>query len=228
MRHRAVSLFVLVVVIIGVGVLAVAEEPTLVPRVEPGQLTAPEFNIGKARGEPPADHRGDYLHRHGTAARANPERCASCHTENSCLRCHAGDAPPQKIHPPGFLAYHPIDAQNDPGSCGTCHAAETFCKDCHQLSRFTSSGGGQVAPGVGFHPASWLGGAPGPEHGRAARRDLTSCTSCHTEADCVQCHAGVNPHPPRWTGQCGKVMRANPKSCARCHTDMARLAGVCR
>jgi hypothetical protein len=209
---------------VSVGVLAWAQEPELVPRVEPGQLLSDAFRSPSA--ERPDTHRGDFPTRHGVAARADAAACKTCHTEASCLGCH-NDPSAQAVHPPGFLAYHPIDARADAGSCASCHAPETFCKDCHQVARFTSSGPSQLAPGVGFHPASWLGVSPGPEHGRAARRNLTSCTTCHTETDCVRCHAGINPHPPGWTRSCGSLVRSNAQACARCHVDVQRVVRLC-
>ena len=211
--------------VVSAGVLALAQEPELVPRVEPGQLLSRAFDSPTLGA--PDDHRGDFLRLHGAAARADAARCASCHTESACLRCH-NDPAAQAVHPPGFLAYHPIDARADAGSCVSCHAPQTFCKDCHQVARFAAGGPAQLAPGVGFHPASWLGLSPGPEHGREARRNLTSCTTCHTETDCVRCHAGINPHPPTWLRSCGRLVRSNASACARCHTDVERVIALCR
>ncbi len=214
------------VALVCVGVFALAQDPELVPRVEPGQLLSRAFET-RAPGARPDSHHPGFARDHGVAARAAAAGCADCHTEARCLGCH-NDPSAQAVHPPGFLAYHAIDATADGGTCVSCHAPETFCKDCHQVARFTSSGPAQIAPGVGFHPESWLGLSAGPEHGAAARRNLTACTTCHTENDCVKCHAGINPHPPQWARTCGAVVRSNAQACSRCHVDVARVVALCR
>src|SRR5512144_2898916 len=91
----------------------------------------------------PASHRAsDFLSRHGGMAREDARACATCHTRESCLACHA---PSQRVsaalysggagrgegahpvrHPPeshreNFTARHPQAAATTPASCAGCH-----------------------------------------------------------------------------------------------------------
>lgn len=177
----------------------------------------------------PRDHRGDFDRRHGRAARANPRSCTSCHTEASCRACHDRTALPSSVHPPGYTAFHAIDARRDASSCSSCHTPQTFCRDCHMTAREGFRGRSAPPGGTKFHPNDWTRPGDHPtRHGREARANLTTCTSCHTEADCVSCHVGVSPHPPGFIAKCGRLLARNPRVCTTCHTDTARLDTLCR
>ena len=72
-------------------------------------------------------------------------------------------------------------------------------------------------------------------HGVEARRSMRSCTSCHSEQDCVTCHAsrargggGFSPHPPSFVARCGALLRASERPCAACHDDLDALRLRCR
>jgi hypothetical protein len=80
--------------------------------------------------------------------------------------------------------------------CSTCHEVRTFCRSCHMQQGMEAEG--RLNPG--FHDAEplWL-----LRHARAARQGLESCTSCHTQRDCMQCHSQVgafqvSPHGPNF------------------------------
>ena len=96
--------------------------------------------------------------------------------------------------------------------CAKCHNAQVFCRGCHVQTGLASSGRLDAA----YHTAQpqWL-----LQHGRAARQGLQSCTTCHTQKDCMQCHSqagwGVSPHGPDFDA---KAMSKRAKSqCFRCH-----------
>ncbi|HVO32131.1 MAG TPA: hypothetical protein VMV18_15420, partial [bacterium] len=66
----------------------------------------------------------------------------------------------------------------------------------------------------------WADLVPGPNHhGRVAETSMESCVSCHTEDECIRCHADqtlrINPHPPGFKG--GTLQSRNDTSCKKCH-----------
>jgi hypothetical protein len=120
-------------------------------------------------------HRGDFLVRHAIEARAEPARCLSCHTEDTCSACHSargvsgtvfGSANP---HPPEWVGsnvnssnFHGPAARRDILSCAGCHEAgpATNCIRCHQVGGY--------------------GGNPHPRGWRSARGvEAEMCRYCH-------------------------------------------------
>lgn len=177
----------------------------------------------------PNNHDVDWIKRHAAIAKSMPDNCASCHTEDQCADCHVEQlATPFAVHPPDFLAAHSLSARAEPGTCGDCHNAQTFCLQCHiEADAFT------VAPNdppdrLAFHPADWLEPTAPSNHGVNARRNVVECATCHTEQDCVECHAGVNPHPADFLFSCRQWLDANSQPCLKCHTDLTLLAAMCR
>lgn len=151
---------------------------------------------------------------HAAEALATTVQCAACHTSESCDDCHdvsqglqieirnAAKVDGDFIHPADFLTRHSMEAASEPARCLSCHRTET-CDSCH-LARGVSAGReGAMNP----HPPGWTGPdslAPN-HHGRAARRDILGCASCHDQGpqtNCIQCHKvggpGGNPHPSGW------------------------------
>jgi len=220
----------------------------LVPEYKPGQLIPDGFDLPPRSEQPqdaearafgfvepnggarvrPDSHSADFAHRHGTLARASSADCTSCHAEAACRDCHRTVLKPLDLHPPGYLAYHPIEARREADSCTTCHASQAFCRDCHAAAQAGGSGDAKPPSGLRFHPASWLGLRTGPDHATEARRNLMACTSCHTERDCVRCHVNVNPHPPAFLAQCRAIATRNASTCGTCHLDLARVLQMCR
>jgi hypothetical protein len=186
-----------------------------------------------------AEHAAGFVERHATIAANDSRFCASCHTEDDCVRCHDGRIRPREHHPNDFLSMHAILAQQDSNKCMSCHRAQSFCQTCHQRAGVTMSGPSSARAGQGrFHPSSevFTSGARGPQHhGWEARRNLVACVSCHTERDCVVCHAskrgggmGVDPHPAGFSARCQSAFSRNPRPCLVCHeADDAQIMG-CR
>jgi hypothetical protein len=152
--------------------------------------------------------------RHGSLALATTVQCAQCHTAESCDDCHdvsqnltierrnATRVDGEFIHPADCLSRHAMEAASEPARCLSCHRTET-CESCH-MARGVSAG---RIDAVSPHPPGWMG----PDvlatnhHGRAARRDISSCASCHDQGpdtNCIDCHkvggTGGNPHPSGW------------------------------
>ena len=190
----------------------------------------------------PASHASPFFTRsHGVEAASGRDACATCHTPTFCTDCH--DAPqaaagegldesePRPVaglhgetetspgmreggfHPPNFMTQHASDAYGRTLDCADCHNTAVFCRACHQEAGFETAG----RLGQGFHDAQplWL-----LRHGQAARQALESCTSCHNQTDCLQCHSTtgafrVNPHTRDFDAR--QAWEANPVICFACH-----------
>ncbi|MFW5967933.1 MAG: hypothetical protein ACOCV2_10460 [Persicimonas sp.] len=176
----------------------------------------------------PSNHTADWLERHGAVARANPDDCTTCHQEEDCASCHTEQtATPFRVHPPNFETIHASDARLNSDDCAECHKPETFCAECHARSGVDPEEPDNPPPRTEFHPPGWLDANDPNNHGVASRRNLTECATCHTERDCVTCHQGIDPHPPEFQLDCGRMLRADPRPCAQCHQDLGMLKEMC-
>lgn len=177
---------------------------------------------------------------HGELATSAPQRCATCHTRESCLTCHAGAAPePARAlaaagpgrgtgaattrtrpasHGADFTEIHGRPAASRPTSCTTCHVREQ-CLDCHRP--------GISAAGSEYHPRNFLA-----RHPAAAYARETECADCHNQAGfCTACHAesGLGADGPLRGGYHdgsrfflvghGKAARQGLESCTTCHAE---------
>lgn len=169
------------------------------------------------------DHRG--------IAKANPQLCASCHSESSCTECHGGAIRPMRIHAADYMTTHALDSRANTQECQSCHRTQTDCLACHERLGFGA--GPDRRFGVGsslrFHPDGFVGPFGSPQgHAFAAQRNVAACASCHTEDTCLACHAttgignaglGVNPHGPGFTAsaRCTALAARNHRVCLKCH-----------
>ena len=163
----------------------------------------------------PATHMADFSDIHAPVANSNQRSCQGCHTRPQCLDCHRGtpERTPQ-YHPQTFLARHPAAAYARETNCSDCHNSAGFCQDCHVQAGLGSPRGALVAGYHDAYPAFLL------NHGQAARQSLETCTSCHTERDCLSCHSalygrGFNPHGPGFDAD--RMRQKNPQMCTVCH-----------
>ena len=156
-------------------------------------------------------HPPAFAREHGAQAAGAQLGCAGCHAQRFCSDCHQGEGR-RRFHAPNFVAKHAAESYGRERDCSSCHNPEVFCRDCHQGSGLAAKGRLDVA----FHSAQpqWL-----LQHGRAARQGLQSCTSCHRQLDCMQCHSkqgwGVSPHGPDFDA--GRMSKRAKSSCALCH-----------
>lgn len=189
----------------------------------PGVARAmPAAGPGRGRGavierRRPASHGADFSENHGPVASSRPQNCSACHARAECYSCHQpnpGDAS-RGYHPAGFLSQHPSAAYSRQADCSNCHNTRQFCTTCHVNAGFAL--GGRLR--LGYHDANrnFLLG-----HGQAARQELESCVSCHTEQECMQCHAAsavggrnFNPHGPGFDPE--TLRRKNSQTCTACH-----------
>jgi hypothetical protein len=166
------------------------------------------------RVRPPGSHAANFADRHGALASTSSASCASCHIRSDCLDCHrATAAAAPGYHMAGFLSRHPAAAYARETSCSDCHNDRSFCASCHEQSGVVASRGLRT----GYHDARQFFSAG---HGGAARQNLESCVSCHTERDCLPCHSAVgarriNPHGPGFDAE--RLRRKNGQMCTVCH-----------
>jgi len=151
-----------------------------------------------------------------------------------------------RSHRTDWREIHPIKAIAEPDSCYRCHDSKRFCSECHKKfnpadlrvlshrkgwSDLEAGSGGPMhstfttAQCPTCHPNSLLPKHQwSSEHAREARKNLSSCQSCHPEGDvCLKCHSAksglmVNPHPRNWKKISGRLSDAgNRRSCVKCH-----------
>jgi hypothetical protein len=175
---------------------------------------------GRANGaqierKKPGYHTADFADRHAPIASSSPATCSACHARTECLECHRPNAAMGaggNYHPAGFLSRHPAAAFNRQTDCAGCHNQAAFCTTCHEQSGLKSTG--RLAQG--YHDANnaFLVG-----HGTAARQNIESCITCHSERDCLACHSAqsrrFNPHGPGFDAD--RLKARNPQTCAACH-----------
>ena len=76
----------------------------------------------------PVDHtKAEWYSQHGPLYLAQEGSCASCHTSESCKRCHKTVMP----HPPDWLANHEPANDTDREDCNVCHTDRDSCQNCH-------------------------------------------------------------------------------------------------
>jgi hypothetical protein len=183
-------------------------------------------------------HDADFWFTHRLSAAQDGSRCAVCHTEGECADCHDGRVRDRRTHPNDYVTMHAVDARMNSDRCGSCHRASSFCVACHQRAGVAASSSTSSRAFGRFHPPAQVW-TTGPvtlrHHGAEARRAMRTCTSCHSERDCVTCHAtlgrgggGFSPHPPSFLSRCGSLLRASERPCAACHDDLDALRARCR
>lgn len=193
------------------------DDGRLITRFPEGKLSP----IGRFHDD---DHRDPaWSLRHGPPAR-DSGYCASCHTESSCLECHAGATSPREIHPGNFIVLHARDALVNTADCMGCHEGGVGCQKCHEATGMNQAAAegktGTPKASRQIHPRGWADLVPGPNHhAMTARTAMATCVSCHTEDECIRCHSDqtlrVNPHGSGFKG--GILQSRNNASCKKCH-----------
>lgn len=161
----------------------------------------------------PDSHEGFFFMQvHSALAAGDQKSCNTCHVESFCVDCHQGPSD-GGYHPSGFVARHAADAFGRQAECANCHDAQVFCRACHVQAGLSSVG--RLGPGYHEGGSVWL-----LRHGMAARQNLESCTSCHRQNDCTQCHGvlgsfKVSPHTRNFDAR--RAWEQNPRTCFACH-----------
>ncbi|HUX32816.1 MAG TPA: hypothetical protein VMV51_03020 [Gemmatimonadaceae bacterium] len=136
----------------------------------------------------PASHRAaGWAEGHGKDAGANPQTCASCHTQTSCRTCHTGslgsaviaklaEAKPGRA--PGVVLVAPT--RTPPSGAVTVRPASdgpTLLATARDTVRLAV---------VHVHPAGWA-----TNHAADATSGRLDCQGCHKPSQCAACHDGV-------------------------------------
>jgi hypothetical protein len=156
-------------------------------------------------------HAADFLAHHKTTAASGRLTCTQCHQQRECASCHAGNSS-RRYHPLDFSSRHATSAYAQDQTCANCHRTENFCRSCHLQNKVTAKGARTGTAHTG--QPLWL-----LQHGQAARLNLTGCTTCHQQRDCLRCHGNsglhVNPHGPGFDA--AGMSSRNKQMCATCH-----------
>ena len=139
------------------------------------------------------------------------------------MECHRGGRLTRgavvkpKFHPNDWIVTHGRAAYADDPTCGSCHAREVFCRDCHATFKATMA---TLPAARQFHPAGWADLVAGPEHhSHQARRNIAACVGCHVEETCLKCNStktlAFNPHPKDFDP--GRLKSKQRAMCLRCH-----------
>lgn len=185
-----------------------------------------------------------FLTEHGSVARADPQSCQTCHTQESCLTCHI--ATPEVAeelfargpgrgagahterqgpasHDATFIDRHGPSASTAPATCAACHAREE-CLQCHRPN---------PAAAPSYHEPDFL-----TRHPSAAYVRETTCSECHNPRTfCATCHvaSGLTSQPGQigagfhdakqvFIAGHGPAARRSLESCITCHTETDCLA----
>lgn len=213
------------------------------PEVPAIQALGPDERSLAHRAElraPPSHQDPEFVRRHGDQARRQAIACATCHTQESCLACHAGSpvataaipaAAPGRgrgariererpaTHGLDFSDTHADAASSRPQSCSTCHARPQ-CLSCHRPDAADAS--------PGYHPAGFL-----TTHPAAAYTRDNSCADCHNQSQfCANCHvsaglgsrdglrgAGYHDAKGSFLLNHGQAARQSLESCVSCHSE---------
>lgn len=193
-----------------------------------GALVPTHDGLGDAHGL-------DFKNHHAQEARRIGATCAACHDESTCVACHQGVVKPMDFHRGDYVRTHAVEARRGTPDCGACHRAQSFCIGCHERAGVGTRASTELAPGDparAFHPAGWAStGAGANLHAREAKRNITTCASCHRESDCTTCHSAqpgagrISPHPAGWrsSARCKALDRGNRRMCLRCHIAQDEL-----
>jgi predicted CXXCH cytochrome family protein len=126
------------------------------------------------------------------------------------------------FHPPDYVLRHGADAFSRRVQCSECHSAQAFCLTCHEKEGI---GRGGTAGSPAFHDAepNWL-----IVHGRAARQNMETCTSCHQQSSCLRCHSAkfgfrIDPHGPGFDPN--RIADRSTISCGICHFSIPKGGG---
>jgi hypothetical protein len=180
-------------------------------------------------------HGANFKIDHKQEARQVGATCTACHDRSECVACHQGVVRPMDFHPGNYVASHGVEAKRGTPDCSACHRAQSFCVACHErtgVGTRAEQGFDATVPGRAFHPEGWATAGPGPNrHAAEARRNITSCASCHRENDCLTCHTAepgklnASPHGKGWRGsaRCKALDRGNRRMCLRCHITQDEL-----
>lgn len=154
----------------------------------------------------PADHKtAGFNQLHGAAARSNTNRCAACHARTSCTTCHTGaGASPVLALMPG------------PDAVGAVGVRLRLLPMRRRASLPLTSAHPDTAPvAVRVHEASFR-----TQHRNAAATAALTCSGCHEQQFCSDCHASEGPrrfHAANFVQSHASDSYSRERECSSCH-----------
>ncbi len=165
--------------------------------------------------------------------------CADCHEveeKTECALCHSNHEAAEPMQPIVDRAGKFSHAKHLEADmvCSECHGGEGgnepslpdmgLCRSCHEtvsaLQGCDACHGPREKLVPGTHGVGWAW-----FHGAEAQVDEGSCTSCHTQTDCQECHVGDNVRPRshrlNYAFDHALDARGNEFDCASCHGESA-------
>lgn len=171
----------------------------------------------------PWSHRSDaFAWRHGNDARANLASCATCHARSSCTTCHTGEGAA------GILGRMP---EPEPGGAGGVPLRNQAPRSPRGVVLAVNA----ATPGTGLTSiAAPDSGRAGPRprvvrvhdpgyrtaHGPQAATGVLTCSGCHAQKFCSDCHAGEGRrafHPANFAVRHATDAYGREADCASCH-----------
>ncbi len=106
-----------------------------------------------------------------------------------CSFCHPSDFNLKPAnHTDEFVASkHKEQAKANLKYCVMCHERKSFCASCH------TSNDVKTEP---HKSPAWE-----QAHGKQTPEGLSTCSVCHNDAFCTECHETAMPHPILWAGE---------------------------
>jgi hypothetical protein len=124
-----------------------------------------------------ATHKLDWEMHHGIESKAPNSSCLTCHSEDTCVRCHQ-DEKPRDHNASWRKVTHAAEAAWNRSRCMACHQ-EDYCSRCHSNTKPRSHRGG------------WASGPTRHCFECHLPQGQFSCAVCHEEAD----HNSAPPAP---------------------------------
>lgn len=193
-----------------------------------GAWSWPEFKMRELFVMYPAAMRGGAPS--GTGTRAAGRRCLDCHADvlgrttkgpalrishracvkdGRCDTCHTASAhggATRWVRQPVMEDCLSCHVTRDDVACGTCHVRRS-------RETLLASSAWRVT-----HGPAWR-----TQHGMG---NIDLCRVCHTQADCVRCHAIPIPHPVSFGPEHGQYSRLPTAKCDDCH-DRRTFCDAC-
>jgi len=156
----------------------------------------------------------------------------------ACFRCHSQTA----------------GKEVPPGKCDACHTPGFKLKPpSHETTSFYPAGHAELAKEADkevvaaggeawFESAETSAPAKGAEKPEAEKAEaegeggevhlksveqINECSTCHAKKFCIDCHGLPMPHPPSFKKEHGKLGKANPNLCAKCHGNATTFCNEC-
>ncbi len=171
----------------------------------------------------PADHRTSaFSWDHGSLARTARDRCATCHTRASCETCHTNETanpvvrgmPRAEGGAPGVQLVHPPMP---------IRAATASIPSLVAVAETIPSGKAPAPRMVRVHDPGFR-----TAHGSEAASGALTCTGCHAQRFCADCHAGEGKrrfHPTDYVSRHAANAWGRETECSSCHNAQAFCKG---